>query len=66
MSHMSETRRRWQAPTGSRKVFFDGNASEYEATSLHLQAAHIAARFAVSEAVARVVAEHAFAARPQR
>lgn len=42
------------------------NPSEYNDERTERQAKHIAARYAVNSAVARVVAEHAFARRPQR
>lgn len=43
-----------------------GDKTETRPSTLHFQSAWLAARFSMGEAHARVVAEHAFARRPQR
>lgn len=61
-----ETRRCGQAPAGPLKVFCSRNASENSLSTLDRQAASVARRFAVSNALARAIAEHAFAKGVQR
>lgn len=60
MLHQKVTRRRVQAPTGFSEMFSDGNCPEDSNTVLARQAARIEARFAVSCALAKTIAEHAY------
>lgn len=60
MSHIIETRRAFGRKRVS-EVVLAGNTSVDTASTDHLQAAFVASRFVVSDALARAVAELAFA-----
>lgn len=61
MSQIQKTRERVQALTGSPIMFSGGNTSEYSQHPIEIQAARFSRRFAVSDAVARLLAEHCYA-----
>lgn len=61
MAQIQKTRERGQALTGSPIMFSGGNTSEYNPNPTQIQAARFSRRFAVSDAVARLLAEHCYA-----
>lgn len=61
MTQIQKTRERGQALTGSPITFSGGNTSEYNQNPTQIQAARFSRRFAVSDPVARLLAEHCYA-----